>query len=609
MKKNILFEKEKTNIHDFLKHPTTIKGFKTHKKRKSKMKKPQFSSLIYKEGKFKEYFGGRFETESDLEIFAEGIKSVDRSGAFYIAKEESISLILKDFLREEKKAFENVKNKGSFDFESFEFTKDPVFIEEVYKDFYFGVLYEINGSLRIFTKDDVNGRFRRTWIFNLDRLEKNVKNDLKSIRKGFENMLNDIFDIFGCFPEKFISIGQIAKFGMSRSKEIKKFFDFNKFKIKNKKNKNELYDKAFSIASESFKGGISEVSSVGYSKEGYYSDINGAYLKAIVDINDYTGRVIKRNEIEDGKDYLIRGFVEIPFEIDFSPILVRDSVSGGVNISPRGNFKASYTSETRKKIMEMGGCFYEEEIYEIQKSENKSKEVESFFQKIAKEKERGNKIAKKMAVSAYGLTYEAFKADDSSFVAGEFFNPIIATFITSKVRNYVADAAQSIVENGGKVHQIVVDSILSSKPLDKKYWKKNTLGWFSEPEKVNDLFILGNGLYVFKDSSGKDKQKTRGIESSNLDMRKVRNIIRKENKEILEIKTKRLFTTNAFVNGECSFENWGKYRDFVVDLDVYQGFSKRMFPNFEPKKLADKMFDGHPKSLNGEDKTFPEMRK
>jgi hypothetical protein len=85
--------------------------------------------------------------------------------------------------------------------------------------------------------------------------------------------------------------------------------------------------------------------------------------------------------------------------------------------------------------------------------------------------------------------------------AGEFFNPIFASYITARTRIKLARAANEIEKAGGKVILLMTDSVFWTGNADMMprymYKDKKTLGYFEKPELIKDMLCLGSGRYGY----------------------------------------------------------------------------------------------------------------
>ena len=87
----------------------------------------------------------------------------------------------------------------------------------------------------------------------------------------------------------------------------------------------------------------------------------------------------------------------------------------------------------------------------------------------------------------------------NGFRAGDFFNPVIASYITAHTRTYISTIANNIIENGGKIYLIMTDSITYEGEITLDVIsEEKVLGKLEKPVEINDLIIIGAGRYEFK---------------------------------------------------------------------------------------------------------------
>jgi len=115
---------------------------------------------------------------------------------------------------------------------------------------------------------------------------------------------------------------------------------------------------------------------------------------------------------------------------------------------------------------------------------------------------------------------ETFEFDEETvyragYRAGEFYNPIFASYITGMTRIRIAEASQAIEDAGGKVILNMTDSIFwtgTKEMLPSDMWKpKKTVGFFEEPDQVTEMVCLGTGRYGFRTEEGYMEAKRRGL--------------------------------------------------------------------------------------------------
>ena len=121
----------------------------------------------------------------------------------------------------------------------------------------------------------------------------------------------------------------------------------------------------------------------------------------------------------------------------------------------------------------------------------------------------------KPSISSYSETYDIDMVYNDGYRAGEFYNPIFACYITSRVRIQISKACQHIENKGGKVLLLMTDSIFwtgkASMMPQELYRDKKTLGYFEKPKQVKDFLSLGTGRYGYRDDEGFIEAKRRGL--------------------------------------------------------------------------------------------------
>lgn len=613
--KNKFYNEKMAKKESFTKHPSTIKYFKKPMKGRTSQKPMNVIALDYIDGKFR-YCSGDMMAQKNYYRFGELVKKASRSHvSMVIANDLVLSKILKDFFiasHEEKNFKKRFKNIGLFDYGKFEFEKEPV--AEVVVDDYgstIGVESIFNGSPIFFFKDKKTFSYKKAWAFNFEKItNKRKEYDIEDLYDAVKQFENDFYKIFRCYPNKLISIGYLAKAGVE-SYGVQKEFDFTRFENKNKKH----YFDAFAVATESFGGGAIDSYKYGFTKNAMYADKIAAYLSEVKDLKLLTGIIELVSDFNDTDYHIIRGDVEITFGFDFSPIIIREIVNRKTNIRPSGDFKASYTKKERDFLSKNGGKFKNEVIYRL-KTEN-VKPFENMAKKIIKEKNNGNLVSKLLGNSIYGLTYEGYK-EGGAFTVGELFNPFYATLITSSVRVSMMEACVGIEKNGGKVLQILTDSILykgSKEDFPRKKWTKNRIaGKFEEPKNVSNVLLFGPGRYTFKDENGVETKKARGYDQET-NFRELFEKAQQKGKTSVRVKMKTPGTYGLVIDGDTGFENLGKWYYKNRDIDLIVHSAKREIEQFDFKDFGKKLIDTKPPMLSfgmfGDgivDGTFPHLR-
>ena len=408
----------------------------------------------------------------------------------------------------------------------------------------------------------------------------------------------------------------------------------------------------YALSMEAYSGGQIETYRYGYSKEGYTADITSAYPSVIVGLYDLRGSKITKGSGEPPHiqySYsFIRGEVNIPDGVDYHPLTIKHPLHLETNIRAIGEYRASYTLEERDFLVSLGATFTNEVWYNIETKGELSPLAEvtrDFVDLRAKLRAEGNTaqfMAKISMNSIYGILYEAVdtyvevgdKTAKDGYRAGEFFNPIYATIITSRTRLTISKACHSIVKNGGKPILVMTDSIFwqgSEDMLPSDLWRETkTLGYFEKPDKVNDIVCLGSGRYGYTNDKGYTQSKRRGlniihihdpagIPTEEFNWLQALKIAYKNNTTDLNIMVRSLISVGQ-VLGNHSYTNkdLGRVVETKRQVDLIVGATKRSYSNDikNAKKLMRGLIDTKPlylsRGMTGEDilqdQTLPELR-
>ena len=388
---------------------------------------------------------------------------------------------------------------------------------------------------------------------------------------GFE-VQKDFKEAFGAFPVSLISQGGHARSAIVAQINNDLIKDgYNKEEIKYRKLKMlnsipimthldrwlEKYDEKvvkdlYFKFTEAYSGGYIEAIMFGYTKKGWFADIASAYPAVIKTLWDLTGSKLKYGE-GDPPDIkysyvFIRGLVRYPMGVDYHSITIKHPVDHGNNIRPTGSFKATYTKDERDFALSLGATFSEESWTsvitkgKISVLGNVTNKLIDLRNRLIKEGKLAEAQVKRMVNSLYGIQFEAVniheeiegKPERVGYRAGEFWNPLYATIITSRTRLILAKACTEIVKNGGKPIILMTDSITwEGKKTDlpkilKFKWGESgiklekTLGYFEDPEEIRDMISFGSGRYGFRKFNIKDNKwyytnKRRGLNIVDID--------------------------------------------------------------------------------------------
>src|SRR5574344_826701 len=269
-------------------------------------------------------------------------------------------------------------------------------------------------------------------------------------------------------------------------------------------------------AMKAYHGGKIESYVLGFVKEAKIMDITSAYpyaltLLPMIDIN----KIIYRQDAKYLDDYFyafIHCVVDIQSETLIHPLVVENPLNDS-NISPYGEFEAIITKVEYEYLIEKGikveildyvACGDLKEIYPYRDL------VRQLFDNRMKHKKTNPSLSHVFKIilnSLYGITMELtdeWQLSDQDITwkgyrAGDFFNPIIASYITALTRTYLSRVSENIIENGGDVYLNMTDSIIYDGNVTLDVFSDiKTLGKFEPSENIEDIIILGSGRYEYK---------------------------------------------------------------------------------------------------------------
>ena len=355
--------------------------------------------------------------------------------------------------------------------------------------------------------------------FNLDNEYKRLvikSNELdnKVIIKIACIFLNDFKDITGYYPKSIFTAGSIARSYLLAYNKNGDQIDLHFRAMFTKSKKRDLL---LDYAMKSYHGGKIESYILGYVKSGYIIDITSAYPYAMSKLPKPINKIYK-GKGKRGLDTYFYAFIRCDIQIDnenlIHPVIMESPINKS-NISPYGYLKNIIITKPEYDYMIKNGCkikvydyiatLHDDSIYPYKNL------VNDLFNKRIEFKNNGDvsksELFKTILNSLYGISYEltdVFKMVNGEIVwrgfrAGDYFNPLIASYITALTRTYLSDVSYNIIKNGGDVYLNMTDSIiLNGKITLDVFSDKKILGKFERPEKIKDIIILGAGRYEYK---------------------------------------------------------------------------------------------------------------
>ena len=407
-------------------------------------------------------------------------------------------------------------------------------------------------------------RFESDKYYREEIVLKSNKLDAKAaLALGYE-IQKDFKDAFRAYPVSLISQGSHARSAIV-AQITNDLIDkgFTKERLKNKKlemlnsipivnhldawleNYPEPVVKNLNIMfTEAYSGGYIDAIRFGTAKKGWFADIASAYPAVIKELYDLTDSKLESGTGEPPDipySYIfIRGTVDIPIGVDYHPITIKHFEYKDTNIRPTGIFKATYTKDERDFVKSIGGTFKDEEWTAVITKGEKSVLADVTLKLIDLRTQllKDGKLAeggvKRTVNSIYGIEFEAVNIHEEidgeptrvGYRAGEFWQPLYATIITSRTRIIMASANTEIAKAGGKPIVLMTDSTTwegKKTDLPRKLvfpWgisgitEIKTLGFFEEPDELRNIVCFGSGRYgfeIFKKGKWKRLNKRRGL--------------------------------------------------------------------------------------------------
>lgn len=441
-------------------------------------------------------------------------------------------------------------------------------------------------------------------FFNDEEYRKNVllSNELDSkviidIAKKFLASYEQLTDTV---PKTIFTAGSIARSFLLSYKDL----DPYKINFRHYFKDNTYYDLLLDYAMKAYHGGKIDSYILGYVESAKITDISSAYPSVIARLPEITNEVIyKTDDKELDKFYyaFIRCDVFIPDSNFIHPLIVPSPLNP-TNISPYGYLKDIIITKPEfdyiKRYEKKYNITIKVHDYIAIKHRNKymfKHLIKDLFKKRLQYDKENNKalanLIKLIINSLYGITYELtpiYEINDKDIEktglrAGDFFNPIFASYITAKTRCLLSDASMNIIENGGKIYLHMTDSIIFDGQLDKKYYREEkTLGYFERPEKINDVIILGAGRYEYR-KNDKYVIKNRGFHIED----RTESFYSKFNlNEEFDIKTQDFVTFFKSTLNKYNINELGHIKERTYNIDPFNLGGKRLI-NEEEKKKTD----------------------
>ncbi len=405
-------------------------------------------------------------------------------------------------------------------------------------------------------------------------------------------MLENFKKFTGVYPKTIFTNGSIARSYLLAYKEIK----VRELQFKSLFSKSVYFDKLLDYSMRSYHGGKIESYVLGYIKKAKIIDITSAYPYALSKLPKLTKKVQyhKGTILLDNFFYaFIRCDIIINDENFIHPVIVKNPINQ-TNISPYGYIEnVVITKVEYDYLIENGIEVIVKDYYGIEHIDNVfpyKNLVYHLFEnrmKYRKSNVSVSEMFKTIINSLYGITYELTDIYEESegeiywegYRAGDFFNPVIASYITAFIRTYLSEVSYDIVKNGGQVYLNMTDSIIYDGEISLDIFsKEKTLGKFEMPTEIKDVIILGAGRYEYKEEfTNKYVIKNRGFSVNRKDKSFYSDF---DLRDKFTIKTREFVSSFKATTKKFSFKEMGHLLESDYDIDPFNLGGKRVVENY-----------------------------
>jgi len=406
-------------------------------------------------------------------------------------------------------------------------------------------------------------------------------------------MLENFKKFAGVYPKTIFTNGSIARSYLLAYKEIK----IKDLQFKSLFNKSIYFDKLLDYSMRAYHGGKIESYVLGYIEKAKISDETAAYPYALSKLPKLTNKV----QYHTGEKLLnnfyyafIRCDIIINNENFIHPVIVKNPINNA-NISPYGYIenviitKIEYDYLMRNGIEVIVKDYYGiEHIDGVFPYKNLVYHLFENRIKYSKSNKSVSDMFKTIINSLYGLNYELtdiFKESDdeicwTGYRAGDFFNPVIASYITAFTRTYISEVSYNILKNGGEVYLNMTDSIIFNGEITLDVFsEEKVLGKFEKPTEIRDIIILGAGRYEYREEfNNKYVIKNRGFNVSRKDKSFYSDF---DLRDKFSIKTREFVSSFKATTKKFNFRQMGHLLNSDYVINPFNLGGKRVVENYD----------------------------
>src|SRR5690554_6005658 len=326
-------------------------------------------------------------------------------------------------------------------------------------------------------------------------------------------MLENFKKFTGVYPKTIFTNGSIARSYLLAYKEIK----VKDLQFKSIFNKSKYYNELLDYSMRAYHGGKIESYVLGYIKKAKISDETAAYPYALSQLPKLTNKVHYNTNTKFLNNFFyafIRCDIIIDNEEFIHPVIVKNPINNA-NISPYGYIENVIITKIEYDYLIKNGIeiiikdyYAVEHIDGVFPYRNLVNYLFGNRMKYSKINISVSEMFKTIINSLYGINFELtdiYKEYEDEILwegyrAGDFFNPVIASYITAFTRTYISEVSYNIVQNGGEVYLNMTDSIFYDGEITLDVFSdKKELGTFEMPTEIRDIIILGAGRYEYRE--------------------------------------------------------------------------------------------------------------
>jgi hypothetical protein len=394
------------------------------------------------------------------------------------------------------------------------------------------------------------------------------------------------------YPKTIFTNGSIARSYLLAYKEIK----VKDLQFKSLFNKSVYFNELLDYSMRSYHGGKIESYVLGYIKKAKIIDITSAYPYALSKLPKLTNKVRYHTDptlLNNFYYAFIKCDIIINNENFIHPVIVKNPINN-TNISPFGyienviitKIEYDYLQENNINVI-VKDYYVVEHIDNIYPYKNL---VYHLFENRLKYRESNISVSemfKTIINSLYGITFELtdiYKENEgdifwTGYRAGDFFNPIIASYITAIIRTYLSKVSYNVIRNGGEVYLNMTDSIIYNGEITLDVFsEKKVLGKFEMPTEITDIIILGAGRYEYKeDFTNKYVIKNRGFSVTRKDKSFYSDF---DLRDKFTIKTREFVSSFKATTKKFSFREMGHLINSDYVINPFNLGGKRVVENY-----------------------------